>query len=237
MAEWRVRLHGEDIDLSSLVSALTDPGLQVLEDHGEHYLRGTALEGFTEAEKVLAYVDDVLPVINGAAKVHFGDGEPVRSDTVYRVHDDGRRDAFVVLSGVIKARSRVTGVASVVGRSASPPPQPGATIASRVEVARRHREVDLALRLFAAESNWFNLYRVWEIIKRDVHLAQIESQGWCTRDQHERFTFSANEFRASGIHARHADRSPTKKPDPAPITMQEGHDFIRALLDRWIRTK
>ncbi|CAA9548568.1 MAG: hypothetical protein AVDCRST_MAG18-104 [uncultured Thermomicrobiales bacterium] len=61
----------------------------------------------------------------------------------------------------------------------------------------------------------------------------LVDKGWCTKGDLDHFTASANNYHATGLDAR-LDWRPMKKP---AMTLQEAQDFIRVLLDSWIRTK
>lgn len=238
MAEWQVRLKGEEIDLADLADALTELDMQVIKDGEAYYLRLADFQDCDQAQQVADRTAVLMPVILGAARVQHGDTLPVRAGGVCRVDDDGQRHYFYLGSAHIRLRSRLLASGTVNGSTAPSPPPSGSTVASRIEIARRDPSVRDALYFFAAEPNWFNLYKVWEIIGRDIGgRSKMAARGWGTKDQHDSFCFSANEYRASGIHARHSDRTPSKGQDPPPIKLEEAQAFIRTLLDNWIRTK
>jgi hypothetical protein len=238
MAEWRVGIEGPMADILPLLHSLTDSDLNVVQEHDQYFLRGDDFEVYTEAHDVLVYAESLLPLINGVAKVHFGDTDPVKLAGVSRLHPNGRREVFAFMSGIGRSRARAFGVATVTSSNGEPvAPVPGTTIASRLEVARRYPEVGLALRFFATSPNWFDLYKVSELVEQDAgNVRGIVAKGWCTKADFDHFTASANNYHATGSSARHArlDWRPMNQP---AMTLQEAEDFIRGLLDNWIRLK
>lgn len=236
MPEWRAQIRGEAFELEDLARALTAPDLNIIEEDGRYYLRAAAFAGFTEAHEVATCADALLPLIQGATRVHHGDVEPLHTERIVRVHEDGRQERFVFGSASLRGRARLTG--ALTGGGLVAPTTPGDTIASRVEIARRAPEVELALRFFATRPNWFDLYKVWEIVRGNVGGGKraLIKRGWGTKDDHNRFTYSANNYRASGMAARHAPGA-AEESSLSPMSLEDAQEFIRTLLDNWIRTK
>ena len=82
--------------------------------------------------------------------------------------------------------------------------------------------------------SWGRLHRVLEEIER--HLGKrINQADFCTTNERERFTRSANCSEVAGIDARHA--SGKYDPPPQPMTLQEAEAFIRQILDKALREK
>jgi hypothetical protein len=238
MAEWRVGIEGSTTDILPLLDSLIDSDLNVVQENEQYFLRGDDFEVYTEAHDVLVYAESLLPLINGVAKVHFGDADPVKLGNVSRIYPDGHRDVFAFMSATAGGRARVFAALTVTTRNGEVvAPVPGTTIGSRLEVARRCPEVSLALRFFASSPNWFDLYKVSELIEQDVgNVRGIVGKGWCNKADFDHFTASANNYHATGSSARHArlDWRPMNRP---AMTLQEAEDFIRGLLDNWIRLK
>ncbi len=157
-------------------------------------------------------------------KVGDAGADLVTSGGLHRHHEDGRREVFPFLT--LSARGRF--VPAIVMSSI--------TTASRFEVVQRCPEVELALRLFGVSPNWYDLFKVSEIIDHDMGKDGIINEGWCTKFELGRFTGSANNYHATGLQARHAPNgwSPMTKP---VMSLGEAEEFIRKLLDNWIRTK
>jgi len=80
--------------------------------------------------------------------------------------------------------------------------------------ARRHTNIKRALSYYAGQTDWSNLYRVYESIKPDVEqlinrnkLSQATYNSWVTdasgRNRENDFTETANNFNLAGTDSRH----------------------------------
>ena len=82
------------------------------------------------------------------------------------------------------------------------------------------------------EPNWINLYKVYEIVKKDAGKKKIEQ--W-TKNKISQFTHTANSQSAIGDDARHGvDRS---DPPKEPMSISEAEALIRNLLQKWLQWK
>jgi hypothetical protein len=82
------------------------------------------------------------------------------------------------------------------------------------------------------EPNWINLYKVYEIVKKDAGKKKIEE--W-TKNKISQFTHTANSQSAIGDDARHGvDRN---DPPKEPMSISEAEALIRNLLQKWLQWK
>lgn len=88
--------------------------------------------------------------------------------------------------------------------------------------------------------DWFDLYKVLEIVSRNVTglpslkgLPQLKKMGWVPAAQLEAFTASANHQGISGGQARHARISGTQSPR-LRMTLIEAQQLIGALVKAWL---
>jgi hypothetical protein len=94
-------------------------------------------------------------------------------------------------------------------------------------------------------SSWPGLYRIFEVIQSDLGSNKpgrdaIVSNGWATQDQIERFRFSANSPKTSGLKARHGDETATHAPKGfhlSPMPVSEARDLIKRILSSWLEVK
>jgi hypothetical protein len=93
-----------------------------------------------------------------------------------------------------------------------------------VAAALKDSDIAEALRIWGGQNHdWFNLYKVFEIIE-----SRCDIQG----EERTRFTWTANHQKAAGEGARHA-RMKTQPP-PNPMTLSEGDAFIERIFLVWI---
>lgn len=87
------------------------------------------------------------------------------------------------------------------------------------------------------EHNWINLYKVYEIVKKDAgkknKIDRIKQ--WIDKDKIRQFTHTANSQSAIGDDARHGvDQN---DPPKEPMSLPEAVALIRNLLKQWLQWK
>jgi hypothetical protein len=82
-------------------------------------------------------------------------------------------------------------------------------------------------------ANWFELYKVYEIILHSRLLTAAQQASGVTAAEVKLFKRTANHHRASGVDSRHA-RS-TEQPPAKPMTLPEARPIFRRLVSAWIR--
>jgi hypothetical protein len=100
--------------------------------------------------------------------------------------------------------------------------------------------VDEALRYYANEVNWFNLYKIYEVIEHDNRSRQVDL-AQLRQDKVEDFTYSANNFKASKYDARQSskkfEKSSSKPTKRTAMSLNDAKSFIDDLLTQWLKTK
>ncbi|MBD0310580.1 MAG: hypothetical protein ICV80_21520, partial [Microcoleus sp. T1-bin1] len=83
------------------------------------------------------------------------------------------------------------------------------------------------------EPNWINLYKVYEIVKKDAGKKKIEQ--WIIKDKIRQFKHTANSQSAIGDDARHGvDHN---DPPKEPMSLSEAKALIMTLLQKWLQWK
>lgn len=236
MKEWLVRLKGEEFDLQKLPTLLTSPEVTVIEEDGNYYLKSEDFNSMTDASHVLAASKPMLEAINGALQLYLGDFQIVKADgIVVGIGEDGKPHNYVVLSGSITCRGRVSASVTLVKPNGTvDSSQRSSKVESWIAVARQNKNVADAFRLFCAPT-WFNLYKIYEIIRADVGgKKKIIQKGWVTAPDIKRFTNTAQSPDVLGDDARHATQKdlPPKK----PMSLSEAKSLIRILLKNWLQS-
>jgi hypothetical protein len=233
MPNWSIQLSGDKFDLEDFPKWFPTPDLQVVERPDGYYLKSELFEAIEDADQVRASAQELLERLVGAAKVYSPSLGPVGLSAVVRQEEDGRRHAYVYLSGAIKTRSKTSAAQLTVNGKEEISQVP--RIALWAPIAKDDEKVRQALRLWVKGSeNWAELYKVLEIILSEVGGA-IYSNGWVPSKEVKRFKHTADSAEALGDQARHAkkDRLPPRK----PMTIQEAKRLIKGLLERWIDSK
>jgi hypothetical protein len=182
-AGWWARLEGDKLDLETLAGAFgSESSAQVRWFDGHYYMRMSEFDSLEQSDAVETRAGEVLRVVNGAARVEYGNSREVRVDAVARVQPTGEIQHFVHMSAAIHARSRISVTASVSGATDA---EPRPTLTQRaVEVALCDTEAERALRIFGRDdADHRDLYHVLEIAQaawgmRSSRTAWSQSPRW-----------------------------------------------------------
>jgi hypothetical protein len=237
MKNWLVRLVGDEFDLQELPELLASPNATVLKEDGQYYLKSTDFDTQTGASDILKIATQILEAVNGAAKLHLGSFRTVQIADIVEISTDGKRQHFVFLEGSLHARSKLTVSATVIKSNGTVEQESNhpTQIESWVALARHDKNVADALHFFN-EPNWFNLYKIYEIIKDDVCGEQkIIQNSWVTKTNIKLFTQTAQSRDVLGDNARHASKK--YKPPQKPMSLPEAKSLIKILLQNWLRSK
>lgn len=225
MTRWLVRLSGEAFDLEEYGRHFPDGDATFIEEDGHFYLVGPALDALPTAEQVHETAQRLLKAYSAVVAVLQPGLRPATLDAVIGQRDDGTRKLYTfgqasITLGAIRS--------TTAPRNA--PPQPAQpTQAQRILAQRDDRpHYRTALDVWAETPRaWPRLYRILEVIERDLGQT-VDKAGFCSRNERERFTRSAQHPHVAGIDARH----PGKKyaPPPNPMTHAEAEAFIGRLL-------
>ncbi|MFC6523029.1 hypothetical protein ACFQAT_28080 [Undibacterium arcticum] len=94
------------------------------------------------------------------------------------------------------------------------------------------------MRLLVAEDSdaWVGLYRMLEVVKKDVGNEQaLIATCWTNKPEYNRFTRTANSVSAVGDAARHGSE---KDPPPEnPMTLAEAKDYLYRIVQLWLQHK
>jgi hypothetical protein len=121
---------------------------------------------------------------------------------------------------------------------AAGPGIPGVSRGSRyLRLAEQDEGVAMALRILGRPEplDWYDLYKVWEIVEHAAGIKQVVARGWATKADIVRFKTSANHPGISGDKARHALQPGTPGPNRV-MSMAEGDTFVHQLTANWIES-
>jgi hypothetical protein len=232
---WWARLEGDEFDLKALASTLDDRSpAQIHQFDGRYYLRIAEFDQFRESGDVETRASEILRVLNGAARVQYGNNREVRVDAAARVQRDGQIQHFIHASGTIHARARLSATLTVNGESVPAAREP--TIAERaLEAALNDPQAERALRIFGRDdADYRDLYHVLEIAEA-ASGDNIYSEGTVMKADVRRFKHTANSVHALGDQARHG-HEPTKPPSQ-PMPFPEAQALIGRVLRAWFIAK
>jgi hypothetical protein len=226
MAEWRIQLDGETIDLQLHQQAFGDSDPRLTLEDGKYFVRSDEFDALDEAEAVRNQAKQIVRTMNKALHLHNRDTRPVAIGHVFRRESDGRWKGDVFA----EANLHLRGVFSVTGSdntSSSPPEEHRAIRFYRA--AQGDQSIADALDFFA-RGDWVNLYKAFEIVRDSQGGGDnLVAAGWTTKGALSLFTQTAQSRAALGDEARHA--SAKYIPPANPMSIHEAKAFVGNLLE------
>lgn len=238
MAHWLARLTGDGWELDQLSQMVRAPDLHVTKQDDGYYLQAAAFDNLTDAGGVHALAKEMMPLLNGAAKLHFGEITPIDTDAVMSVDEQGQRQVTVIAfaDAGIRFRLRGSATATVIGPDGVPLPSPPSNIERWTTLGLQQVTVAHALRLLAYPLSWSNLHKLLEVVEQDVGgERELKARQWVPKAEIDRFTATANNYSVLGDEARHAHRK--WQPPKNPMTFGAAKALIGTILEHWLREK
>src|SRR4051794_20226042 len=120
---WWARLAGEDLDLSALAEDLRIEGVRIIVLDGRYYLGADELNEMPTEDSagVERRAGEIVRILNGAAKLAYGNSREVRVEAGVLVTATGEVRSFVHMAGTIRSRGRVSTNLTVGGADGAPP--------------------------------------------------------------------------------------------------------------------
>lgn len=228
---WAVAVEGQDADIRTVASALNDGGI-LLELHEQDgwLLTAGSFGELGEADAVRRSSEEIMAVVNGVGTLLDPGFRPLKAGHVYRLHADGRKDAFVLLQSAIEVRARVNAVLVSATSDGSPPSPPTSQLENALAAAAFDSDLNLALRLNGKHPRTLaTLYKIFELSQQHP-----QHKAWSSTTQRRRFTHSVNSPDAHGEDARHAVQK--TQPPANPMSLKEAEALISVILARWVET-
>ena len=231
-----------------------------IQEDNNHYLKVIDRNNQMTIKTVKEKVDDRLTFLNGNISFHLGvPGSLTRTGKIIYVDANGQRQGTSTLTWSGRLGSRLPFPQSATAR------QPN-FIETQV-IASKDPTVKRALQYYIDQPNWFSLFYIYEIIKKDYNqdrgktntrsflsLPDAWVQDATGRSREKDFTESANNANLSGFAARHSYAKSDKivpidshsvkvikqngKPEIIfPMNLNEAKTFIDKLLTEWLKSK
>jgi hypothetical protein len=226
MEYWLIELKGSDKSIAFLNDLLKSSQLSIIKDQRGAYIKITELGNETMPASLRAPTKRIIDMVNGAALLLWPNYEPVESNMIHMVADDGSRQSFGFLTA-----------------SSTPQIQfyvfdPENTMLSDwIDLADSEPMVERAFVLYGLLAHdWKGLYMILEVVKDDVgSWDSLVAKGWLSKSQLSDFKHTANSFAAVGDSARHATKS-IKAPNN-PMSLMDAKTLAHSILRRWLALK
>lgn len=222
-------LEGHPFDLQDLAELLAEGDVRVIRDTAEdaYYLTSSEIDNPPEPDRFHIPAELLIVRVNGLGRANNSGFLPVKLSGRYT---DATGKHIHTGAGSVRYGFRVRAKGVAPGSERLPSPWPArlalsndSELVARVLVILGRRE----------ELDWYDLYKVHEIIRRDIKPKKIDKLGRTTKTRDRAFTASADRYDVSGDLARHAvdkDAEPAKK----TMTLDEGRAYISGLVTRWL---
>jgi len=233
-ARWLVEIVGDRADLDMLARSMSGTDPSVTDEGGKFVLGSEAFSKLADARAVSETARAMLSVLSGLVRLTLQGRSSFDVGSIYRLHDDRRRDPIVVVKTehleirsyppiVIQQRSDGTRV----GRSRAD------DVAGLFGAAGRNLAMSKAMRLRnQANLGWVELYRLLEVVATEIPLADMAANGWTTKAELKRFQHTANSVAAAGDLARHG--AETTRPPASPMSLAEAQGLVDKILRHWM---
>jgi hypothetical protein len=225
MSKWQIHVEGGEEEIRLLSDLLSKSPFEFEKIKHRNFLSLPDVPADAPSEVIKASADQLIEVVNGAARLYYPKFEPVSYVSVTKLKDDGTRQGYGYLTAQVGDN-----VFTVVDPT-------DATLQDWVELGLEDDDVARALYLYGSlEPSWKNLYMVIEVIEDEYGgESELTAAGIVTGADLKLFKHTANSYRAVGSDARHATLA--TDPPKTSMTLAEAKDFVRALLKEWVRIK
>jgi hypothetical protein len=228
MKKYLIQLIGENIDIEDLSDGLRASKWKIIKDSESYYLTSEILNSKSETNEIMSTAKEFIDIINGSAKVIHRNHKRVTTGSLTTIDENGNKSVDVFISASIESRSRLRATLTLVNdENIENRPT---TIENWIDKAFLHKPIRDALYFFN-ELTWWNLYKIYEIIKFDVGGGN-KIYKYQEKNKIKHFTQTSQSREAIGDSARHATE--IYKAPKKPLTLNEAHTIIRILFENWI---
>ena len=225
MSEWQIHVEGGEKEIRLLEGLLSAAPFKFEKAEERNFLTLPDVPADATSEAIKAAADQLIEMVNGAARLYYPNFEPIKYVSVTRPKDDGTRQGY----GYLTAQ---------VGDNVFTVVNPGDTMLHDwVEFGLTDDDVARALYLYGAlEPSWKNLYMVIEVIEDDLGgETNLIGVGIVSHADLKLFKHTANSYRALGSDARHATLA--TDPPKSSMSLASAKNLVRELMRAWVQLK
>jgi hypothetical protein len=223
MKQVLVELVGDKLDIEDLQSRLGSHNWTIGKHDDKYYLSLQLLDSLSNYDDMLHRASEFLDILNGGANVLYSNHEKVRPGNLKIVDSNGTNDVLITGMARIKVKSTLRKGTDTFG----------STLETWLSKSQTNRDVRDVLHFFN-EITWWNLYKVFEIIRDDCK-GQKGLYKLGDKNELSHFTQAAQSRELLGDKARHASKK--YKAPQAVLTLDEATDIIVRLFRNWVSKK
>jgi hypothetical protein len=196
-------LDGDAFDLERVAEHLQAENARVAREGEEYYLTSPAIDAAPDDQHANEVAIKIIAEINALGRMHDVNFRPLK---LSRYTDDEGQNVSTGVIGVTLAKVRAHVTATVTRPDGTTPQSPPSPWPNYLALAATNKHVARALEIMSRTEplGWVELYKVHEIVRRDVEPDKLDAIGWTTKAQDRAFAASADRYDVSGDAARHA---------------------------------
>lgn len=216
----KVWLEGDGYYLQPLPECLSNGDNVIQLEDGRYVLTSTEIDAAPDHAEANAIAARIITRLNAIGRINDLDFRPMRLNQYF---DENGQNQIVGTCHVTLPRMRCGDASYPAGAS------------NYLRLAEENPHVGRVLTIFAHNDDldWYDLYKIHEIIRRDVEPQKLDGLGWTTASRDSAFTASANLYEVSGDAARHAVDKSTKPPKQT-MALREGCRYIGDITAKWL---
>lgn len=226
---WYLEIDAEMEDLEKITSIKLEGKIQFLNLNERFFIRSDSFEQCKNLEDVLRQGEEIVKVINGIAEVNLNLSSKISILGATKI--DSETQDIERNYG----QSSISGELCIV-TDLNDSENTKNSLENWFRLSEKDENVRKVFTLLNyGLDSYFNMYRIYEIIKNDLGKTYLETLK-VNKEDIERFTGTANRPDASGELARHGYMagSPMNKP---PMNLNEAYRMIYNMIYRWIHYK
>jgi hypothetical protein len=208
---------------------MRDPQLLSFEQDGQEFGKLT-YSGFLmhrDYEPVLKETRELISLLTGTLRIRQEPG-PISIVKIVRVFEGGREEQFPPYG---RPRTAGSGMPTFTRKPGAKPRPTTEQFMVEYVIRSGDQLVKDALRYMSTSPDFFDLFKILEVIRWDLGKGDMESgyslvwqRGWVTEDQLKEFSFTANKV------YRHWDE---KRPAPK-MDLQKARIMFSRIIEEWI---
>jgi hypothetical protein len=220
--KWLMRVSLQPVDADLLLRAAQHASLRASWQGGAVLVDWEILRERMSFDIASKKAEVFIPLLNGLMRMLFPAFGGAKLDAIIGNDGNGRRISVSWTNVHIASKQSIEEAFRYLREESE-------TLGRLFELAKENGAVAEALFFGRTDEPFFNLYKVFEIIRDEVGGKPVEFAG---ENDIDRFTRAANDPEISGVFARHSKRSNSSRPADA-MGEQEARTLIAHMLSKW----
>lgn len=221
-----IQLLGDKTDINILINSLKTYDWDINKESDGFYLNLKHLDDNKDIVSISQYANKILTSLNGALSVENSSYQKITMGKIKIKEANGKTHHIVLIERIkfkVRGGLKVNLPSNVSSVSETKP----TTIEKWLSKAEKDEKVHEVLEYFN-EISWYNLYKIFEIIRADLKDSNRKITELISRSEIKIFTHNANMHR----HKKKHFNSPQKT-----ISLEYGSSQIKDLFKKWMAKK